>query len=236
MESPFQPDNSPSPFQGAYEPQHYPGASASSIRPFNALDITPPPRAAEGPSGAPLGPGVSPFLDNYQNPFAPKEDFSPVPMPIRPTLAPAPQPAAEPPRPPVPQSAETAAARASQIIATTDFPLPGSGSSFKPGFFLSTTAAVDGFSVAAYLGVVSVEIVIPKDLLFRNPAPYGELHRLKSAEDQLQKVKEKAMEELSERAQQMQADGVVGITLQYSALDNVVCLCSAAGTAVKLAG
>jgi uncharacterized protein YbjQ (UPF0145 family) len=226
MENSF-PSDKPNPFQGAYEPQHHPAASASTIRPFKAVDLGP---AAPGP----MAPGASPFLENYQGGFAPQPDFSPAPQrrdaPARPFPTPA-QPAAELPRPQAP-----AAARASQIIATTDFPNPGPASAFGPRFFLSTTATIDGYGIESYLGIVSVEIVIPKDLLFRNPAPYGELHRLKSAEDQLQKVKEKAMEEISERAQQLQADGVVGMRMDFSSLDTVACLCSVSGTAVKLSG
>ena len=82
--------------------------------------------------------------------------------------------------------------------------------------------------------MVSVEIVVPKDLLLRNPAPYGELHRIKYAEDHLQQIKVKALEELTERARQAQADGLVGVTVQFSQFDTVVMLCSAVGTAVRV--
>lgn len=218
-------DNSNNPFANAYEPQHHPGASASTIKPFKALDLAPP-----------AAPGVSPFLDNFQSVPAPgPSDF--VPAPAQPaqhgptaaasTILPR---LAEPPRAEAP-----AAPRASQVIAA-DFPPPGSASTFKPRFFLSSTASVDGFTVETYLGFVSAEIVVPKDLLFRNPAPYGELHRLRSAEDQLQKIKEKALEELTERARHMQADAVVGVRVDISSLDTVACLCSASGTAIRIAG
>lgn len=109
------------------------------------------------------------------------------------------------------------------------------GNIHKPDFFLTTTPTVEGFAIQEYLGMVSIEIVVPKDLLFRNPAPHGDLHRLKAAEDELQKVKIVALEELSQRARTMGADGIVGMTLQFSQFDAIVCLCSAVGTAVKLA-
>jgi len=123
------------------------------------------------------------------------------------------------------------AARQSQIMAMSDM-----DQIFKPEFFLTSTATVDGFTIQKYLGLVSIEVVVPKDLLFRNPAPHGELHRLKAAEDQLQRVKVTALEELTARAKGMGADGVVGLTLQFSQFDTIVCLCSAVGTAVKLSG
>jgi len=104
----------------------------------------------------------------------------------------------------------------------------------KPEFFQTSTATVDGFSILEYLGMISVEVVIPKDLLFRNPAPHGELHRMKDAEDQLQRVKVVALNELSQKAKALNADGIVGVSLNFSQFDTIVCLCSAVGTAVKL--
>ena len=90
-----------------------------------------------------------------------------------------------------------ASARQSQILSMSDF--NDVVNRVKPVFFVSTTQTVDGFQIQDYLGLISVEVVIPKDILFRNPAPYGELHRIKAAEDQLQKVKAKALEELGRR-------------------------------------
>ena len=54
------------------------------------------------------------------------------------------------------------------------------------------------------------------------------------AEDQLQRVKQKAFEELADRARALGADGIVGATLQFSQFDAVVFLCAACGTAVKV--
>jgi uncharacterized protein YbjQ (UPF0145 family) len=103
-----------------------------------------------------------------------------------------------------------------------------------PGLLMTTGPNVEGRRIQSYLGVVSVEIVIPKDLLFRNPAPYGDLHRMKAAEDHLQRVKQKAFEELAAKARALGGTGVVGATLQFSQFDAVVFLCAAMGTAVKI--
>lgn len=209
MDNPFQSEHKPVP-----------------IKPFTAVDLAPPPQA-KWPAGkaAPIGPGVSPFLDAYQSAAPEAQDFMPAaPQAQAAAYAPAPIPA-----PP-------AAARQSQILAVSDLPAAGSASTYKPRFLVSTTASAEGIPIEAYLGAVTAEIVVPKDLLFRNPAPYGELNRLKAAEDQLQKVKAKALEELSERARQLGADAVVGVSLDISSLDTVACLCSALGTAVKFAG
>ncbi|MDQ3001441.1 MAG: YbjQ family protein [Fibrobacterota bacterium] len=177
------------------------------------------PSAPKGSSHAPApmaSPLAAPAPMASGNSFAakslatPMPDFSPAPM------------------------AMPASARQSQILSISDF--NDVVNRVKPVFFVSTTQTVDGFQIQEYLGLISVEVVIPKDLLFRNPAPYGELHRIKAAEDQLQKVKAKALEELGEKAKEMGADGVVGVSLQFSQFDAIVFLCSAVGTAVKLAG
>lgn len=114
--------------------------------------------------------------------------------------------------------------------------LPDSPSALDGGFPITTCPQVEGRSIRACLGVVSVEIVIPKDILFRNPAPYGELNRMKSAEELLQRVKRQAFEELSDRARALGADGIVGASLQFSQFDALVFLCAALGTAVKFSG
>lgn len=186
--------------------------------------------------------GAEPKVADDYMPVLPAHAMPAHAMPAAPAMPPAPAHASAPtanpmampaaPMPPLPPL--PAAARQSQIMAASD--LHGSnGSALKPRFFLTSTAVVDGYPIQAYLDVISVEIVLPKDLLFRNPAPYGELHRLKAAEDQLQKVKAKAMEELTEKARQIQADGIVGVTVTFTNLDTVCCLCSAVGTAVKIA-
>ncbi len=202
-------------FGGAFEKD---SKAAETIKPdpmlepralaaFRADD--PPDAAADFPPAMPMAPSL-PLAPEALAPIPSRED---VPTPL----------------PPMP-----VAARNSQILAAADMG-SGSISSMKPRFFLTSTAVVDGYPIQAYLDVISVEIVLPKDLLFRNPAPYGELHRLKAAEDQLQKVKAKALEELTDKAKQLQADGVVGVAVTFTNLDTVCCLCSAVGTAVKIA-
>ncbi len=174
-------------------------------------------------------PVVNPFTSKpVAAPSAPP-DFTPVPERAvaweeRPAV---PAPVAAPVAAPVRMPAPVAAA------APMKHDAPESHAA-KPGFLLTTGHNLEGHRIGAYLGVVSVEIVIPKDILFRNPAPYGELHRIKAAEDQLQKVKQKAFEELGDRARALGADGIVGATLQFSQFDAVVFLCAAVGTAVRI--
>lgn len=212
-----------SPFLERDPAQSFPGLSATAPAPAAAPSLAP------APSAFPLA-------------AKPAPDFVPVlPAAPRPGIA-EPAPMASPPKP-APQ-ADVAALRASAT------PRRGSGTEAYPksalsmtdadaspethGLLMTTGPNVEGRRIQSYLGVVSVEIVIPKDLLFRNPAPYGDLHRMKAAEDHLQRVKQKAFEELAAKARALGANAVVGATLQFSQFDAVVFLCAAMGTAVKI--
>ncbi len=124
-----------------------------------------------------------------------------------------------------------AIARKSQIM-----PLAEMDRVNKPEFFVTTSSTVQGYTIEKYLGILSVEVVVPKDLLFRNPAPHGDLHRLKAAEEELQRVRIAAIKDLEGRGRELNADGIIGVTLQFSQFDTIVCLCSAVGTAIRLVG
>ncbi|HKP97938.1 MAG TPA: heavy metal-binding domain-containing protein [Fibrobacteria bacterium] len=243
MDNPFSADKN-NPFQTPYQAT----PPSAPIKPFTAVDLAP-----AGQNGTRLGtpatPAPSPFAGgDFGSAFLTREApaarapqqapavHAPVPVPAAPLADPfasiTPVSAPLQDFSPAPM-APGPAARQSQILAISEF--NETVVVRKPDFFCTSTHGVDGYAIRKYLGVVSVEIVIPKDVLFHNPAAYGELHRIKSAEDQLQKVKAKAFEELSERARLLGADGVVGVGLNFSQFDAIVCLCSAVGTAVKLA-
>ncbi|MEO7427153.1 MAG: heavy metal-binding domain-containing protein [Fibrobacteria bacterium] len=228
----------------------------SGIKPFAAVDLAPSVGQNANRPSAPPAPAASPFLGgNFTSAFLNREPpmagAAKMPAPV---ASPAAKPASIFPQPALPEPvvdfvpaplapldepstmpplSPLTAARQSNIMSISDF--NEVVNIRKPAFFCTTTPAVEGYPIQSYLGLVSVEVVVPKDILFQNPAAYGELHRMKAAEDLLQKVKTKAMEELSERARLLHADGVVGVSLHFSQFDAIVCLCSAVGTAVKLA-
>lgn len=258
MDNPFSGDNNANPFQTPFQqPQ------TTGIKPFAAVDLAPPsgqngqrlnapgnptasaftggdfgnaflsPQPASGQGMPGLPPSAAPQA--HSAPALPSNAFASMASAQGSTFAPKPAPQAMPAMPdysPV-SGAASGAARQSTILSMSDF--NDVVNMHKPEFFLTTTPQVDGFPIRSFLGVVSVEIVIPKDLLFRNPAPHGEMHRLKAAEDELQRVKSQAFVELGDKAKKLGADGVVGVTLQFSQFDAVVFLCAAVGTAVKLA-
>ena len=254
MDNPFSVDNNANPFQTPFQqPQ------TTGIKPFAAVDLAPPSGHKGERLNAPGNPTASSFTGgDFGNAFLSPQSPSGQGMPPMPpsavpqahaapapsnafaslaeaqgsSFAPKPAPQAMPDYSPV-SGANPAAARQSTIISMSDF--NDVVNMHKPEFFLTTTQQVEGFPIRSILGVVSVEIVIPKDLLFRNPAPHGEMHRLKAAEDELQRVKSQAFLELGDKAKKLGADGVVGVSLAFSQFDAVVFLCAAVGTAVKLA-
>ena len=179
---------------------------------------------------ASLAPTISPAREASQTalPTLPKPFLDAVPPSAAPAIPPVPSAAVNPSPTPRPGSATEIRAKATLIMTDAD------GAAEASRLPITTSPNLEGRPINAYLGVVSVEIVIPKDILFRNPAPYGEMHRIRAAEEQLQSVKSKAFEELAERARAMGATAVVGASLQFSQFDAVVFLCSAVGTAVKI--
>jgi uncharacterized protein YbjQ (UPF0145 family) len=248
MDKPFSAENSP--FLTPYLP---PGGDALGIKPFAANDLAPSSAAPPAQNGHRLNapPQASPFLErDPEKAFPSLAAAALAPAPAVFPLAPKPPPDFVPAAAPFvsPPSAEPQSDVSALRASAT--PRRGSGTEAYPKSALTMTDAdasaeaasllmttgpnVEGRRILSYLGVVSVEIVIPKDVLFRNPAPYGELHRLKAAEEHLQRVKQKAFEELSAKARALGANGVVGATLQFSQFDAMVFLCAALGTAVKI--
>lgn len=241
MDNPFSADNNKAnPFQTPYQ-QPQATTNPPGIKPFAAVDLAPPSGHNGQRLNAPGNPTASAFTGgDFGNAFLSPQSPSSLGTPPKPPVA-APQAHLAPTPPethvmpdftPV-ANAIPAAAGKSTILSISEF--NDVVNMRKPEFFLTTTQQADGRPVRSFLGVVSVEIVIPKDLLFRNPAPHGEMHRLKAAEDELQRVKNLAFAELGDKAKKLGADGVLGVTLQFSQFDAVVFLCAAVGTAVKLA-
>jgi|GEM_PF-5990691 len=230
MDNPFSADNT-SPFLTPYQAPEPP--APAGVKPFAAADL--------GPPAESMGPRQSAHGEIRPDPFAETEfdrafmgrDSSAIEAPIVRPMQSAPRPPeVAPDYSAVPMAADSSALRKSDILFRTGFDRDSDPQ--IPEFFCTTTPSVEGLPIRGYLGVVSVEIVVPKDLLFQNPAPYGELHRIKAAEEQLQRVKAAAMAELSARAKQLGAEAVVGVAVVFSPFDAIVCLCSAVGTAVKL--
>ena len=104
---------------------------------------------------------------------------------------------------------------------------------------ITTTPSIDGQRITRYCGVVAGEAILGanifkdlfagiRDLVGGRSGPY---------ERELQRARDIALEELRQRAQELGANAVVGIDLDYEVLGqgNGMLMVSASGTAVVVA-
>lgn len=103
---------------------------------------------------------------------------------------------------------------------------------------LSTTALIEGRPVSRYLGVVTGEAIIGANIVRDLFASVRDIVGGRSAtyERALAEARETAMKEMQERAQQLGANAVIGIDLDYEVLGqaNGMLMVSVSGTAVDL--
>ena len=106
---------------------------------------------------------------------------------------------------------------------------------------LTTTPAVEGKSIVDYLGIIAGEAVmgvnIFKDLFASIRDIVG--GRTGSYEKELQKAREAAFDDLTEKARQAGADAVVGVDIDYEVIpgkSGAMLMVSVSGTAVRLSG
>ena len=101
---------------------------------------------------------------------------------------------------------------------------------------VSTTQSIEGKRIIEYKGVVFGEVIIGinafKDLFASVRNIVG--GRSKSYEEELIKARTNAMKEMQERAEQLGANAVVGVDIDYQVLgaDNGMMMVIASGTAV----
>ena len=111
-------------------------------------------------------------------------------------------------------------------------------SDFSFIMLLTTTPTIEGRPVQQYLGIVTAETIFGanffRDLFAQVRDIIG--GRSRSYEEVLQKAKDEALRELSERAEAMGANAVVGVDFSYEAIGQsgsmLMLVCT--GTAVKI--
>lgn len=105
---------------------------------------------------------------------------------------------------------------------------------------VSTTDTIQNQTITSYLGVVTAEVVYGTNVLRDFFAGIRDTigGRTGSYERIFEKGQQKAIAELQERAQQLGADGVIGIEIDTGTINvdtkGVLLLITATGTAVKL--
>ena len=101
---------------------------------------------------------------------------------------------------------------------------------------ITTTPSIEGKRIIDYKGVISGEVIVGinafKDLFASVRNIIG--GRSKSYEDELVKARAAAMKELEEQAEDLGANAIVGVDIDYQALgaDNGMIMVIVTGTAV----
>ena len=102
---------------------------------------------------------------------------------------------------------------------------------------VTTTPTVEGYPVTQYLRVVCGETVAGVNFLKDMAAGFRNFveGRSQSYEEELIQARETALAEMVQRAQELGAEGVVGVDLDYETLgtDNGMLMVTASGTAVR---
>lgn len=101
---------------------------------------------------------------------------------------------------------------------------------------LTTTNNIEGKSITHYMGIVTGEIIIGANFFRDIFASVRDVvgGRSQAYEEVLREAKDTALTEMSEKANAMGADAIVGIDLDYETIRNGMLMVSASGTAVKL--
>lgn len=101
---------------------------------------------------------------------------------------------------------------------------------------LTTTPIIEGRPIQKYLGLVTAETIIGANAFRDLRASFRDFFggRTSSYEEVLMEAKNTALKELEERAQQMGANAVIGIDLDYATVgaNGSMLMVVASGTAV----
>ena len=103
---------------------------------------------------------------------------------------------------------------------------------------VTTTPSVEGRRITEYKGVVFGEVIagvnFVKDFVAGLSNFFG--GRSGTYEEELINARQQALDEMEQRAAQLDADGVVGVDIDYEVLgaDNGMLMVTASGTAVRL--
>lgn len=101
---------------------------------------------------------------------------------------------------------------------------------------MTTTTAIEGRPVREYLGVVCGESILGANIgrdigaMFRNVTG----GRVTGYEKELRNAREIALKEMSEAGEQLGAEAIIGIDIDYETVGGQMLMVTASGTAVKL--
>lgn len=100
----------------------------------------------------------------------------------------------------------------------------------------TTTHDLQGSTISQYLGIIVGESIIATNIMRDIMATVRDVvgGRSGAYEAKMQEAREIALTEMQEKAQELGADAVVGIDIDYETVGNGMMMVSASGTAVKL--
>lgn len=101
---------------------------------------------------------------------------------------------------------------------------------------LTTTNIVEGKRVTRYFGIVSGETIIGANVFRDIFASIRDIvgGRSGSYEKVLREAKDTALREMQEQAQNMGANAVIGVDLDYETVNGLMLMVTASGTAVTV--
>ncbi len=101
---------------------------------------------------------------------------------------------------------------------------------------VTTTPGVEGQSIEEYLGIVTGEAIlgahIGRDILATFTDIVG--GRSQEYEEEVQKAREIALEEMTSEAASKEANAIVGVDIDYEVIREGMLMVAASGTAVKV--
>lgn len=102
---------------------------------------------------------------------------------------------------------------------------------------ISTTPSLEGHPISEYLGLVSGETILGANIIRDFMAGITDIvgGRSRAYEESLVEAKEISLREMTERAQELDADAIVGVDLDYETVgQGSMLMVSCSGTAVRL--
>ena len=101
---------------------------------------------------------------------------------------------------------------------------------------VTTTSMIEGMQIKEYKGLVFGEVISGVNLVKDFTAGLSNIFggRSNTYEGELLNAREKALEEMQQRAEQMGANAIIGVDIDYEVLgvDNGMLMVTASGTAV----
>ena len=100
----------------------------------------------------------------------------------------------------------------------------------------TTTHDVQGQAVSEYLGIIVGESIIATNIMRDIMASVRDIvgGRSGAYEEKMQEARDIALKEMSEKAEELGADAVLAVDIDYETVGNNMMMVSASGTAVKL--